>query len=92
MSSLVVILIFAGIVWAGVNFMNKITDESNPPSVIKKVVLGLPIIIGIAAYLVVQYRFCSRLVRVYLPNLLNFFLIIFFYKEVIKGVYNRNCN
>lgn len=49
MSSLLVILIFAGIVWAGVNFMNKITDESNPPSGIKKVLLALPIVIGIAA-------------------------------------------
>ena len=29
--------------------MNKITDESNPPSGIKKVLLGLPIVIGIAA-------------------------------------------
>ena len=48
MSSLIVILIFAGIVWAGVNFMNKITDKSNPPSGIKKVLLGLPIVIGIA--------------------------------------------
>lgn len=49
MSSLVVILILAGTVWAGVNFMNKITDKSNPPSGIKKVLLGLPIVIGIAA-------------------------------------------
>jgi hypothetical protein len=48
MSSLIVILICAGIVWASVNFMNKITDELNPPSVIKKVLLGLPIVIGIA--------------------------------------------
>ena len=48
MSSLIVILIFAVIVWASVNFMNKITDESNPPSGIKKVVLVLPIVIGIA--------------------------------------------
>ena len=49
MSSLIVILIFAGMVWAGINFMNKITDESNPPSTIKKILLALPIVIGIAA-------------------------------------------
>lgn len=72
MSSLIVILIFVGIVWAGVNFMNKITDESNPPSVIKKVVLGLPIIIGIAALI---WLYCIDFVPGWFVSICQIFLI-----------------
>ena len=72
MSSLIVILIFAGIVWAGVNFMNKITDESNPPSGIKKVLLGLPIVIGIAALV---WLYCIGFVPDWFVSICQIFLV-----------------